>query len=62
MTEKSIATTSDGKVFIRIGDQCQPARSEDLVHLAIEKDAFQWKTKNEFTKWHKKNKTKIKRR
>lgn len=39
---KSIATTSDGKVFIRIGDQCQPARSEDLVHLASEKDAFQW--------------------
>lgn len=39
---KSIATTSDGKVFLRIGDQCQPARSEDLVHLASEKDAFQW--------------------
>ena len=39
---KSIATTSDGKVFIRVGDQCQPARSEDLVHLASEKDAFQW--------------------
>lgn len=39
---KSIATTSDGKVFIRIGDQCQPVRSEDLVRLASEKDAFQW--------------------
>lgn len=39
---RSIATTSDGKVFIRIGDQSQPARSEDLVHLASEKDAFQW--------------------
>jgi len=39
---KSIATTSDGKIYIRFGDQCQPARSEDIVHLASEKDAFQW--------------------
>jgi len=39
---KSIATTSDGKVLIRIGDQCQPVRSDDLVRLASEKDAFQW--------------------
>lgn len=39
---RSIATTSDGKIFIRIGDQCQPVRSEDLVRLASEKDAFQW--------------------
>jgi ATP-dependent DNA helicase RecG len=39
---KTIATTSDGKVFIRIADQCQAARSEDLTRLASEKDAFQW--------------------
>lgn len=39
---KAIATTSDGKILIRIGDQCQPVRSEDLVRLASEKDAFQW--------------------
>ncbi|SHG16270.1 ATP-dependent DNA helicase RecG [Salegentibacter echinorum] len=41
-TLKSIATTSEGKIFIRIGDQCQPARGEDIVRLASEKDAFQW--------------------
>lgn len=41
-TLKSVATTSDGKILIRIGDQCQPVRSEDLVRLASEKDAFQW--------------------
>lgn len=41
-TLKSVATTSDGKILIRIGDQCQPVRSEDLVRLAGEKDAFQW--------------------
>ena len=39
---KTIATTSDGKVYIRIADQCQAARSEDLTRLASEKDAFQW--------------------
>jgi len=41
-TLKSIATTSEGKIYIRIGDECQPARSEDIVRLASEKDAFQW--------------------
>lgn len=41
-TLKSLATTADGKIYIRVGDQCQPARSEDIVRLASEKDAFQW--------------------
>jgi len=41
-TLKSLATTADGKIYIRVGDQCQPARSEDIVRLANEKDAFQW--------------------
>ena len=39
---KSIATTADGKIYIRIGDQCHAARSEDIHRLASEKDAFQW--------------------
>jgi ATP-dependent DNA helicase RecG len=39
---KSLATTSDGKVYIRIGDQCQSARGEDILRIATEKDAFQW--------------------
>jgi len=41
-TLKSVATTADGKIYLRVGDQCQPARSEDIVRLATEKDAFQW--------------------
>lgn len=41
-TLKSVATTADGKIYIRVGDQSQPARSEDIVRLASEKDAFQW--------------------
>ncbi len=39
---KSIATTSDGKIYIRVGDQCQAARSEDIIRISSEKDAFQW--------------------
>lgn len=39
---KAIATTNDGKIYIRIGDQCHAARSEDLVRITTEKDAFQW--------------------
>jgi ATP-dependent DNA helicase RecG len=39
---KSIATTSEGKIYIRVGDQCQAGRSEDIHRLANEKDAFQW--------------------
>lgn len=37
-----IATTSSGKVFIRITDNCYPVKSEELTHLAAEKNAFQW--------------------
>lgn len=41
-TLKSLATTADGKIYVRVGDQSQPARSEDILRLATEKDAFQW--------------------
>lgn len=41
-TSKSLATTSDGKVYIRVGDQCQAARGEEILRIASEKDAFQW--------------------
>ncbi len=39
---KTIATTSDGKVFVRVGDECTPVKGEELTRLAHEKDAFQW--------------------
>jgi len=38
----AIATTSSGKVFIRVSDNCFPVSSNDLTHLAAEKTAFQW--------------------
>ncbi len=39
---KTIATTSDGKVFIRVGDECVAVKGEELIRLAHEKGAFQW--------------------
>ena len=39
---KSIATTSDGKIYMRVGDKCEPVRSEDIHRLANEKQAYQW--------------------
>ena len=41
-SNRLIATTSNGKVFIRISDNCYPVKSEELTDLAAEKNAFQW--------------------
>ena len=43
---QTIATTSDGKVFIRIGEETLQMRSEDLTRLATEKNAFQWELRS----------------
>lgn len=39
---RTIATTSSGKVLIRISDNCFPIGNEELTDLAAEKTAFQW--------------------
>ena len=39
---RTIATTSSGKVFTRVSDNCFPIGSEELTNLAAEKTAFQW--------------------
>lgn len=39
---RSTATTSDGKIYIRTGEECSPVRSEDIHRIAAEKQAFQW--------------------
>ncbi|MCI0468538.1 MAG: putative DNA binding domain-containing protein [Nitrospirae bacterium] len=39
---KSIATTSDGKIYIRAGEECLPAHNDDIYRIAAEKQAFQW--------------------
>lgn len=41
-SSRTIATTSTGKVFIRITDNCYPVSSEELTNLAAERGAFQW--------------------
>lgn len=41
-SSRTIATTSKGKVLIRIQDQCHAVSGEDLTRLAAEKNAFQW--------------------
>ena len=39
---RSIASTSDGKIYIRIADKCMPVRSEDLQILMETKGNYQW--------------------
>jgi ATP-dependent DNA helicase RecG len=41
-SSRVIATTTSGKVLIRITDNCHTVRSEELTDLAAEKNAFQW--------------------
>ncbi len=41
-SQKTIATTSEGKVYVRVGDECVPVKGEELTRLAHEKGAFQW--------------------
>ncbi len=39
---KTIASTSSGKLFVRIADKCEPVRMEDIQRLAEEKGSYQW--------------------
>ena len=39
---RAIATTSDGKIYLRVADKCVPVRSEDLQSLMETKGNFQW--------------------
>ena len=41
-SKKTIATTSDGKIYMRVADKCLPVHGEDIQRIAAEKDAFQW--------------------
>ena len=38
----AIASTSDGKFYIRFADKCEPVRSEDMLRLSETKGCFQW--------------------
>jgi ATP-dependent DNA helicase RecG len=39
---RTIATTSSGRVLIRVSDNCFPIGSDEITNLASEKSAFQW--------------------
>lgn len=38
----SYATTSDGRMYIRVADKCEPVRSEDIQRVSEEKGSYQW--------------------
>lgn len=50
-SQKLIATTSDGKIYIRLEDKCEPVRQEDIQRLAEEKGAFQWEINTTKYNW-----------
>lgn len=48
-SQSSIASTSDGKIYLRIVDKNVPVQSEDINQLMEQKGSFQWELKR--TKW-----------
>lgn len=52
---KTIASTSDGKLFIRIVDKCEPVHSEDIQRLFEEKGAYQWEINSTKFLWRDNN-------
>ncbi len=41
----TIASTTDGRYFLRISDSCNPLPPEELMRLLTDKPAFAWETK-----------------
>lgn len=39
---QSVASTSDGRYFIRVGDSCQPVLGDDVMRLADERPGRPW--------------------
>lgn len=39
---KNLASTADGKFYIRLSDQCIPLHDEDILRVASDKGAMQW--------------------
>ena len=42
---QTIASTSDGRYYIRIADDCKPIMPDELTRVAAEKQAFVWEEK-----------------
>jgi ATP-dependent DNA helicase RecG len=41
---QSVASTSDGRYFIRVGDSCRPVLGDDVMRLADERPGRPWET------------------
>lgn len=41
---QTVASTSDGRYFVRVGDATCPVMPEDLLRFAAEKSAYSWET------------------
>ena len=41
---QSIASTSDGRYYIRVSDECHPLMPDELIRLMNDKSAFTWET------------------
>ncbi len=39
-----VASTSDGRYFLRVGDTCQPVRGDEVMHLLSDRPAVPWET------------------
>ena len=44
-SSQSIASTTNGKYYIRVSDDCKPVMPEDMARLAADKNAFIWEEK-----------------
>ena len=44
-SSQTIASTTSGKYYMRIGDECRPLMPEDMARVASEKQAFVWEEK-----------------
>ncbi len=40
--QQSVASTSDGRFFIRVSDETQPIRGDDLTRLMADRGSFMW--------------------
>lgn len=56
----SVAMTSSGKTYIRVGDQSRPVSSEDFSRLAADKGALNWETSLTSFSWLNADEEKLK--
>ena len=55
----SLASTSDGRYYLRVGDSSKPVLGDEFFRLAGEKDSTKWENIHSQYDWHKCDKDKI---